>query len=138
MQKIDSTSTLSEAILELEARKVEEGKMLKEQVNQAYESIKPINLIKSTFKEALAGQDLRADIINLSLGLIAGYVSKRVFSGLEESPLKKLLGTSLQLGITLFILKNPETIQAIGNGIVKFLGGDQDQDQQTETVPKPK
>lgn len=132
MQKIDSTSSLSESILELEARRAEEGKMLKEQANQAYENIKPINLIKSTFKEALAAQDLRVDIINLSLGLIAGYVSKRVFSGLEDSPLKKLLGTSLQFGITLFIINNPETIQAIGNGIVNFISGDQDQDQQIE------
>jgi hypothetical protein len=132
MRKIDSTSTLSETILELEVRRAEEGKMLKEQANQAYENIKPINLIKSTFKEALAAQDLRADIINLSLGLIAGYVSKQVFSGLEDSPLKKLLGTSLQFGITLFIINNPETIQAIGNGIVNFISGDQDQDQQIE------
>lgn len=132
MQKIDSTSSLSESILELEVRRAEEGKMLKEHLNQAYENIKPINLIKNTFKEALAAQDLRTDIINLSLGLIAGYVSKRAFSGLEDSPLKKLLGTSLQFGITLFILKNPETIQAIGNGIVNFFSGDQDQNQQTE------
>ena len=64
MQKIDSTSTLSEAILELEARKAEEGRMLKEQVNQAYESIKPINLIKNTIKEALDSQDLRTDVIS--------------------------------------------------------------------------
>ena len=126
MQKIDSTSSLSETIHKLEVRRVEEGKMLKQQANQAYENIKPINLIKSTFKEALAAQDLRTDIINLSLGLIAGYVSKRVFSGLEDSPLKKLLGTSLQFGITLFIINNPETIQAIGNGIAKFISGDQD------------
>jgi hypothetical protein len=132
MQKIDSTSTLSEAILELETRKAEEGKMLKEQVNLAYESIKPINLIRSTFKEAIASQDLREDIINLSLGLVAGYVSKQVFSGLEESPLKKLLGTSLQFGITLFIVNNPETIQAIGDGIIKFISGDQDQDQEED------
>lgn len=129
MQKIDSTTTLSEAILELEARKAEEGIMLKEQVNHAYENIKPINLIKNTLKEALDSQDLRADVINLSLGLIAGYVSKKVFSGLEDSPLKKLLGTSLQLGITLFIIRNPETVQAIGNGIANFIGGGQDQDQ---------
>ncbi len=132
MQKIDSTSTLSEAILELEARKAEEGKMLKEQVNHAYESIKPINFIKNTVKEALDSQDLRADVINLSLGLIAGYVSKKVFSGLEDSPVKKLLGTSLQLGITLFIIKNPETVQAIGNGIANFIGGGQDQDQEED------
>ncbi len=132
MQKTDSTSTLSETILELEVRRAEEGKMLKEQANQAYENIKPINLIKSTFKEALAAEDLRTDIINLSLGLIAGYVSKRVFSGMEDSPLKKLLATSLQFGITLFIIKNPETIQAIGNGIVNFISGDQDENPQIE------
>ena len=132
MQKLDSTTTLNDAILELETRRAEEAKMLKEHVNLAYESIKPINLIRSTFKEALASQDLREDIINLSLGLAAGYVSKKVFSGLEESPLKKLLGTSLQFGITLFIVNNPETIQAISDGIIKFISGDQDQDQQIE------
>lgn len=137
MQKIDSTSALSDAILELEVRQAEEGKMLKEQANLAYESIKPINLIKSTVKEALAAQDLREDIINLSLGLIAGYVSKKVFAGMEDSPLKKLLGNSLQLGITILIVKHPEVIQSIGKGIVKLIAGGQDEPIEPARISDP-
>ena len=50
MQKTDLSAGLREAIVVLEKRQATEGKILKEQFMLAYESMKPINLIKNTFK----------------------------------------------------------------------------------------
>ncbi|MDZ7606467.1 MAG: hypothetical protein U5K79_12970 [Cyclobacteriaceae bacterium] len=54
--QIDSPQNLKNAILDLEIARSEEESNLKEQFNVAYESVKPVNLIKSTFKEAVASK----------------------------------------------------------------------------------
>ena len=126
MQKKNVETELTAAILELENRQKEEGIMLKEQFHEVYESVKPINLIKSTFKEAVASQDLREDIVNLSIGLVAGYVTKKLFQGVSDSPTKKLLGTVLQFGITTLIANNPEAIKSLGKGLFKLFNRDHD------------
>ncbi|HOY20211.1 MAG TPA: hypothetical protein PLC89_23060 [Haliscomenobacter sp.] len=132
MQKQNVGTELNAVILELESRQTEEGLMLKEQFHEVYESVKPINLIKSTFKEAAASQDLREDIINLSIGLIAGYVSKKIFQGVSDSPVKKLMGTVLQFGITTLIANNPETIKSWGKGLYNLLSGDREPEVKTD------
>lgn len=126
MQKKNVETELTAVILELESRQKEEGILLKEQFQEVYESVKPINLIKNTFKEAAASQDLREDIINLSVGLVAGYVTKKIFQGVSDSPVKKLLGTVLQFGITTLIANNPETIKSLGKGLFKLFNKDRD------------
>ena len=44
MQKINSATELRVAILQLESKRVEEEKILKEHFRLAFDSIKPINL----------------------------------------------------------------------------------------------
>ena len=51
MEKIYSEIDLNIAILQLESKQAEEEKLLKEQFQHTYESIKPINIIKNIFKE---------------------------------------------------------------------------------------
>jgi len=46
--EINSATDLRAAILQLETRQAAEEKLLKENFHLAYESIKPINLIKNT------------------------------------------------------------------------------------------
>ena len=117
MQKADLSTGLREAILVLEKRQATEGKMLKEQFMLAYESMKPINLIKNTFKEVTESNDLKDNIINTSVGLATGFVSKKLFVGSSHNPLKKLFGSILMYGITNVVSKNTETIKAIGKGL---------------------
>jgi hypothetical protein len=121
MQKINSETGLRDAILQLESQRAYEGKMLREQFNQAIEGLKPINLIKSTFKEAIASRDLKDNIINTSVGLTAGYLSKIVFAGVMKTPLTKLLGTALMFGITNVVARNPETVKSLGKGFFNLI-----------------
>lgn len=121
MPKIDSESKLRAAIVQLEIRQDAEGKILKEEFFVAYENIKPINLIKSTLKEAAESSDIKDHLLNTSVGLAAGYLSKILFEGITHNPLRKLLGTALQFGVTTVIAKNPETVKLVGIGIVKIV-----------------
>jgi len=95
--------------------------MLKENFGIAYESIKPINLIKSTLNEIAASQDLKDNFLNTAVGLTAGYLSKTLFVGVSHNPLKRLLGTVLMYGITNLVAKHPETIKSVGSGILNLI-----------------
>jgi len=121
MRKIDSETGLRDAILQLEIQRTKEGKILKEQFYLAVDSVKPINLIKNTFKEAVASRDLKYDIVNTSVGLTAGYLSKIVFTSVLKTPLTKLLGTALMFGITNLVARNPETVKSLGKGFIKMI-----------------
>lgn len=119
MQIINTESDLRNAILQLEDRQVREVKILKEQFHLTYDSLKPINLIKNTFKQVGESVEIKENVINTSVALASGYVSKILFERLSGSPLKKLLGSVLMFGITNLVAKNPDAIKSFGNNLLK-------------------
>lgn len=120
IQKIDSATRLREAIVQLEIRQASEEKILKEEFHLACESVKPVNLIKNTLKQAVASVDLKENIVNTSLGLTAGYLSKKIFEGVSKSPLKKVLGSVLMFVITNLVVNNPGRIKSSGTNFLKI------------------
>jgi len=126
MEKINSTAALKAAILQLETKQSNEGKVLKEQYLKAYESVKPINLVKSTFREITASPDLKDELFNTSVGLVAGYVSKVLFQGTSHSPVRKLFGTVLMFGITNAVARHPEVVKSVGKGLLNMITGKPD------------
>jgi hypothetical protein len=118
MEKLNSETALRNAIQQLEEKHLAQAKALTEQFHEAYESLKPINLIKSTIKEATASIDLKDNLLNTSIGLTAGFLSKKLFESVSKSPLKRLIGSAIMFGITNLVAKNPETVKALG---LKFL-----------------
>ena len=121
MSKTDLSAGLSEAILVLESRQAEEAKQLKKHFQLLQESVKPINLIKNTFKNITESRDLKENVISNSVGLATGFVSKKLFVGASHNPLKKLLGTIIMFGITNIISKNAGTIKSVGGMVIKKL-----------------
>jgi hypothetical protein len=123
MQKITSALELKGAIRLLEETQVVEGRILKEQFFIVLESIKPVNLIKSTFNEVVSSPNLMNNVLGTSIGLAAGYLSNKTIVGSSGNPFKKLLGTLLQFGVTALIIKNPEAIKSFGQSLFqRFLG----------------
>lgn len=117
MERISTSAELRAAILYLEDKQIREGIELRNQFNVAYESLKPINLIRSVFVEAAGSSDLQNNLISNSLGVTAGYLSKFLFEGAMRSPLQKLIGTAVMFGVKNIIIKNPEAIKAMGKRI---------------------
>lgn len=123
MQKSNSATSVRETILALEAQQAEQGKIVREQLHLTYESVRPINLIRNTFKEVTASHELTDNIINTSVGLAAGYVSKKIFENVSHSPFRKLLGTVVLFAVTNLVSKHPTTIKSIAGSffdIVKY------------------
>lgn len=120
MQNITSSTELRAAIVALELAQKQDGVSLKEEFLVAYEEIQPINIIKSTVKEAIHSRDLKEDLMNASVGMAVGYVSKSLFEGETHSPVRKLMGTALMFGVTNVITNNPEMIRSIGLGFINL------------------
>jgi hypothetical protein len=114
MEKIDSVTELRNAILQLESKQAVELNKVKTQLHTVYESMEPVNLIKSTFHQVAGSKDLKDNILNSSLGFATGYLSKILFQGASHSPLRKLFGTALMFGVTNIVAKHPVEIKAAG------------------------
>jgi hypothetical protein len=117
MTNVSSLKELQYQIEILERRRIEDAKALRESLLQAYESIKPMNVIKRTIKEAILSSEIQGNVVDVSIGLAAGYVSKRVFEGATHSPVRKLLGTLLMFGVTKLLSKSPGIVQRARHGI---------------------
>ena len=122
MQKINSRADLRNSIIFLENKRDEEGKLLKQQFHLAYESIKPINLIKNTFREASESVELKDSFLITAIGLGAGYFFKKIFIGASRNPLRRLAGAALLFGITKLVAKHPEEVKLAGRVVLKFIG----------------
>lgn len=117
---IVTKSDLQDAIRQLELKRDEEARLLKAQFKATYESVKPINLIKSTFREFTSSSELKDNVLGTTVGLAAGFLSKALFVGFSSNPLRKLAGSLIMFGVTNLVTRNG----ANGGGMVrKFLSG---------------
>ncbi len=117
--KIGSLTDLRDAIHQLEIEQDKDGRLLKQQFEITYESIKPVNLIKSTFKDVVSSDDLKNDFLNTGVGFAAGFVSKMLFVGFSKSPIRKLIGTALMFGVTNLVAKRGDFISKVSRKLLK-------------------
>lgn len=116
MKKPDASVELGELIQLLEIKQAQEKALMIEEFKLTYKSLEPINLIKNAFNELASPSDLKSNIVDSSLGLAAGYLSKKIVFGKTQNSFKQLLGTFLQIGVTSLVSKK------VG-GILSFLTG---------------
>jgi hypothetical protein len=121
MQKITSQIELRAAIQQLEQQQLIEEKLLKEQLNLAYNSVKPANILLNAIKDLGGSSELKNNILNASVGLGAVYVSKKLFKGKSVHPLKKLIGSALIAGITNLVAENSDVIKLFGKNFFDML-----------------
>ncbi len=115
MKKIHKAEELKNAILELEAKKIVTEEALKRQFHETVEIFKPANLLKNTVSEVSASPQFKHNILNLVLGLGAGYLTKKIATGKKAGLLAKSLGTALQFGVASLIAKNKANEDEIGH-----------------------
>ncbi len=95
MQKISTAEELKEAIQLLEDRKIAEKELLKTEFEFVKEKMKPSNVLRTTFNQVFTGPNLIRTAMISSVGLTAGYISKKYFQGLAGRLLRKILGRVL-------------------------------------------
>lgn len=101
---------LKQAIHQKEKQQKELALLLKQQLNVAYNSIKPVNLIKNSIKEIVDAPEIRGHLINSSIGLAAGFMAKQMFVNKNSSPLRKLLGTLVMVGVTNLVSRHADPL----------------------------
>jgi|ERR1043165_288157 hypothetical protein len=112
MLKIESSLALRNAILELEQTREAEGKALRRQFDFAYESAKPVNLIKKAFTDLSFLNKIESNTVNVSALHAGGYVSKKLIVGTSASPFRKLLHSVLMLAVTKAVEQKPEVLKS--------------------------
>jgi hypothetical protein len=119
MKKITSVTELRNEIKLLEKKKKDDVVLLKKEIHLVFESLKPANLIKSTFNEITSSPEIKGNIINEALGYATGYLSKKIIIGNTRNPFKKIFGTILQIGVAKIVTKNSEGIKSTGLNFIK-------------------
>jgi len=91
---------------------------LKDQLFLTYESLKPVNLIKQTLKEISSSPYLIDNISGSAMGLLSGFLSRKIFVGTSGNLIKKLIGSVLQFGITNIVAQNSDVIKSVGQTVL--------------------
>ncbi len=112
MQPINSSTTLKNAIAELEVKQAAQAAQLGKQFTVIRESIKPVNLIKNAFHEVTESDEIKGNLLDTGIGFATGYLSKVLFQGASHSVGRNFLGTLLMVGVTNFTAKHPVHIKA--------------------------
>lgn len=102
MLQITSEKSLKSAILDLEAKQAETLVELKAHFYIAFDSLQPINLIKSTFQEVVATPELKRRIVSGLIGFSVAYISQKLFERALGKFNKRLLNTALYVAESAF------------------------------------
>jgi hypothetical protein len=112
MKKMNETDTLKETIALLEYRQRQELRILKEQFEVTYDSLKPLNIIKRVFSEMTTSPDLKGNLLSNVIGMATGYITKKVIVRSSHNPFKRILGNVLQFAITNIVSKRTDPLQS--------------------------
>ena len=121
MENITCAAELKIAIQKLEFQHSLQGKMLQEDFFIAYDSLKPVNLIKNTLSEITSSPYLIDNMLAAVTGMISGYISKKIAVGASHSLFRKIMGSVLQFGVTNLVVQNPDALKTMGNWIIQQL-----------------
>jgi hypothetical protein len=115
MRNISTVEELKNTIQLLELEQSERGGLLKEQLFQTYDSLRFINLLKSALKQKKGSHSDIADLAGMAIGLVSGYISKKIFIGTSSNAFRKLMGSVIQLSVISFVSRHPSGIKSIGH-----------------------
>jgi len=122
MENITTSIELKNAIQRLKVEQTIEEQLLKEQFYFTYESLKPINLLRSTIYDITTSPHLMDSILGTATGLATGYLSRKIMMiGASGNLFRKLLGSVMQLGVTNVVSQNPDKIKSIGQYIFQHI-----------------
>jgi hypothetical protein len=121
MKNITCAAELKLAILEKQFEHEVQGRLLKEEFLISYESLKPINIIKSTLTEITSSPYLIENMFGAIMGMVSGYLSKKIAVGTSHSLFRKILGSLMQFGVTNLVAQHPDALKSVGQFIIEKL-----------------
>lgn len=127
MKKENLDDFIKSEIYRLEIKQKLELVALKNQLHATFDKLKPINLLKDTITEVSESAELKHHLLNSAIGLLTGFISKKLVIGETSNPIKNLLGTVLEFVIANVVAKNSDNIITSVEKILQlFFGKQQD------------
>lgn len=117
--EIKNSADLRAAIIELENKRQEQKRQLAISYHSVTESLKPMNLIKSTFKTVKDSPGLTGSLLNAGIGLGIGLLSKKMLIGKSAGLLKRVLGPAIQMGVAGLVTKNTGNLKTVGKRLLQ-------------------
>lgn len=119
MKNRNETEALNELIIAEELKYTNDLEQLKDQFYVAYESMKPINLVKNLFHEVTASPEIKRDLVSNAIGLGTGFLTKTLLLGTLHNPVKKVFGTVFEFAVANLVSKHSDGIKLIGGNLLK-------------------
>ncbi len=119
MQDITSYAELKDAIRLLEVEQALKGQLLKEQFFLTYESLKPVNLVKSTLYDIVLSPYLIDNILSATVSLATGFFTKKIVVSASDSMFRRLIGSIFQIGVTNAVAQHPDAIKNFSQYIIQ-------------------
>jgi hypothetical protein len=119
MKKTNAADLLKEKIAATEIELAATRILLKNDLHQLQESLKPINIIKNSFNKIISTPDIKGKILNSVIGLTTGIAAKKIYVGKSRNPLTKLLGFVLEMAVVGNVTKNAGVLKSVGGFIIK-------------------
>ena len=121
MKNINSSAEIKIAIQNLEIEHEVKGQLLKEQLYATFESLKPVNLIKSTLHDITSSPYLIENMLGSIIGMASGYLSRKIAVGASENIFRRIVGSVLQFGVTNVVSKHSDVLKTVGNFFMKHM-----------------
>jgi len=119
--EIKNSADLRAAITALENKKQEQRRQLAISYHAFTNSLKPINLIKSTFNSVKDSPGLTGTLLNAGIGLGVGFLSKRMLIGKSAGLIKRFFGPAIQMGVASVVANNAGNFKTIGKRLLQTL-----------------
>ena len=119
MENINSAAELKLAIKAKEFEHEIQGKLLKDQLFITFESLKPVNIIKSSLNEITSSPYLIDNMLGAVTGLVSGYISRKIAVGTSHNIFRKIIGSVLQFSVTNLVAQHPDIIKSTGQLIIE-------------------
>lgn len=119
---IDSRESLKQAINRLEAEQKKALQALKVDLDNAYESLKPAQIIKTFVSEVFHSPEIKKDLFQSAVGFGTGWLVNRFVGGKSPGLVKRALAHLAQVGVTNIVNGHTEEIKEKGKGLLeKFI-----------------
>ena len=122
--KISNVQELEDAILELERKRVLQQKLMTAEFKSTVESLKPMNILKSTARDINTHQ-LARTVIKAAGGIGMGLLTSKLAGAtlLRSAKPQSMIGGLLKSTLSAAVVSNADKIRAYSNAIIKNVFG---------------
>ena len=108
MEAIYTIDELNQKIKQLENRQDTEWDLIKEEIEDIKDNLKPINLIRNTVEEINETIGFKSHLVQSAISIGIGFLAKKLVVGKTHSTFKNIFGSLLQLVVTNLVSKPHE------------------------------